>query len=1168
MKYSVASYLIFITVLSLFSCSRDKELFSLLPSEKTGIGFINTIPENDTFNIFIHEYIYNGGGVGIGDFNRDGLNDVLFTGNIVDNKLYLNRGNLEFQDVSAEAGIEMPGQWSSGIAVVDINQDGWPDIYITATFREDGRKRRNRLFINQGLNEEGIPLFKDAAEEWGIADEGHSTNAVFFDYDLDGDLDLYVLTNVMIISRTQQLEDRVRDGTSETNDRLYRNNGNGTFTDVSEEAGILTEGFGLGIAIRDFNNDRYPDVYISNDFITNDVFWMNNGDGTFTNRIAELMKHQSFASMGNDAADFNNDGYTDMFTLDMLPTQQYRVKQMYMGTNYRMDEIIMERGYEPQYMRNMMQVNNAARSFSEISQVAGVEDTDWTWSVLFADYDNDGLNDISFTNGFPRDITDHDFTHFRRSLVSSFMDTLEILSHCPTFKSSNYFYKNRGDYRYDEVTDEWGLKRASYSNGAAFADLDNDGDLDFVTNNINDPAFVYENKADKIHDRRHWIKFRLKGEQKNRDGFGARIKIRTSEGVQWHEHNPSRGYISFSDPVIHFGLGTAETIDSLWIFWPTGKSESITGLKADTVYLLDESNAEYRDLALFPRSEKTIFMEEGVPAIQSFIHHDKKFLDFAIQLLMPHRLSQEGPGIAVGDINGDGLEDFFTGNGRGASGIFFLQNSEGEFIKRSLKDTVDSEDTGVLLFDADNDNDLDLYIVSGSSEFKAHSRNFQDRLYLNDGTGNFHYDPDALPEIRISGSVVSAADFDRDGDLDLFVGGRQVPQSYPLPEKSLLLLNEGGKFVDVTEEYCPEMLSLGMVTTALWTDFDQDGWIDLIVTGDWMPVTLFRNNGDGFTNVTARMGMNNTRGWWNSITAVDFDKDGDMDYILGNQGLNNKYGPVEGHPLNVLARDFNNNGVVDNIISSWREGDYYPVHLKNDIDRQIPYFRKKYPEFRNYSLLTTEEIFADEDMEGVYEAEADIFESILIENENGNRFKWRALPVEAQFAPVNGMVSGDFNRDGEYDILMVGNDHSTELFSGKHDAFIGLVLAGDGRGNFEPVSVDKSGFFIDGDAKALVNITGAGGGPLYIASQNSDSLKIFRNTDHTTEMQTIYPEPSEYKALIEYKDGKTEYREFYYGSSYLSHPSRALYLHSDRVARLVFYDYQGKERVILLNSRD
>ncbi len=1146
----------------LAGCGRDKgQLFKTLPHKETGVDFINAVQESDSFNILTDEYIFNGGGVGVGDFNGDGLEDLFFSGNLVGNRMYINRGDLEFEDVTDIAGIAAKHIWAAGVNVVDINNDGRPDIYVNASYRNIPADQTNRLYINKGWDEDGIPRFEEQAERYGIADDGPSTNSVFFDYDLDGDLDLYILTNIFIKERTRRMNPKVTDGSSATTDKLYRNNGDGTFTDVSKEAGITIEGFGLGIALLDVNKDGYPDIYVSNDFISNDLLWVNNGDGTFTNRIAEYLKHQCFSSMGDDAADINNDGNVDLLTLDMLPDTNLRVKTMFNGTNIYFDDLLREKGYELEYVRNCIQINNGNGTFSDISMAVRMHNTYWTWSILAADFDNDGAKDVAISNGIPRDLTDYDFARVRFSRIAAFKTMKQLIEMIPRAKSSNYFFRNLGGKKFENITGTWGLHQPSYSNGAAFVDLDNDGDLDFVTNNVNDYAFIQENRSEKLLPDRHWLKIKLIGSKNNRDGIGAKITLKYDGKLQYYEHFPYRGYLSSMDPNIHFGLGNKESVDSLIVEWPGGKGQLLRGVKTDQMLTLKYE--ESIDMPHEKRKQERLLFESYVDSgVENYLHKDRKFMDYLFQRLLPHVHSQLGPGLAVGDVNGDGLEDFVAGQGRGTPASLFIQDKAGHFKPDLLNDTTDREDLGLLLFDADGDNDPDLYVVSGSSEFHDHDWHFRDRLFLNDGKGRFTYDPGALPDIKIFGSIVTAADFDRDGDLDLFIGGRLIPQYYPKEERSVILRNDRGKFTDVTASLLPELMKAGLVSTALWTDFDADGWVDLMIAGEWTPIRLFKNTSGRFHEITAEAGLDSTSGWWNSIVSADFDRDGDLDYVLGNQGLSNKFWVTKEKPLQIVSNDFDRNGRFDFVISSWREGHYYPVHLRNDLIKQIPIMKKKFPTFRDYGIATTDKLFSEKELENAERKEAYTMETAYLENTGSGGFVLHQLPIEAQFAPVFGLLADDFNGDGIADILMVGNNYGTEVFTGRHDAFIGLLLAGDGTGNFRPVPVTKSGFFVDGDAKALVQFYGPDNEMMVMASQNRNRLKVFKVPGTSQNNVLISPRKDEYEAFIFYKDGRTARREFYYGSGWISASSRRFNLDSVKIKRVVLKSYSGDERVI------
>lgn len=1156
-------YFLFSGVMLLLIASCDdssKTFFTLMDPEKTGILFNNYIEETDSFNILFDEYIYNGGGVGVGDFNNDGLQDLYFTGNIVANRLFLNRGNFNFEDVTEKSGVGARDIWSAGVSVVDINNDGLMDMYVSATFKHQDGNRKNKLFINQGLKM-GIPTFIDEAAKFGIDDDHHTTQGVFFDYDLDGDLDLYNLTNVFLGKRLMSNENADIKDRTQTIDILYRNEGNGKFTDVSNEAGIIYEGFGLGIAVLDVNKDNYPDLYISNDFVSSDLFYINNGDGTFSNQIDTYFKHVSYASMGNDASDINNDGLVDIMTLEMLPSDIINMKMMYGNTVFNRDELIQRAGYFKQYLRNCLQHNNGNGSFSDISYLLGISATDWSWSTLFADFDNDGFKDLAVANGFPRNVTDKDYVDHLMAMIGFNSNSDLILPYIPEYKSNNFFFVGHEGKRFEDVSDQWGIQIPSYSNGAAFADLDNDGDLDYVTNNINQPAFIFKNNLNTIHPERKWLIIHLAGNTGNMNGLGAKISVYTQGKMQYYEHNPYRGYISSVDPGIHFGLDTCSIIDSLHICWPSGEEEVRYYFPANREIILDIKNAEKPE----KKDKKIIipiFKEISDSLNLKYKHHELDFMDYKIQLLLPHMHSREGPGLAVGDLNGDQLEDFVVGNGRGAPVNLFYQRPEGGFDKILLQDTADVEVTGLLLFDCDNDEDLDLYAVSGGSEFYAHSYHFRDRLFKNDGKGHFQYDPQAIPEIFISGSIVTAADYDRDADLDLFIGGRVVPQSYPFPERSVLLRNEGGIFKDVTELSASEFMSLGMVTSALWTDYDLDGWVDLLVAGEWMPVRMFRNNQGRFEEVSEELGLLNSEGWWNSIQSGDYDQDGDLDYALGNQGLNNRYSTSLKNPIYVIAKDFDNNGIVDPIINAWFKGAYYPVHLRNDLIGQIQFLKTRFPRYIDYSLVNSENLFSKKELEGMLELKTRLFESVLlIQGENG-KYNIKKLPFEAQYAPVKGMLSGDFNSDKHPDLLMTGNNFNSEAINGSHDAFIGLFLKGNQSEMLTPERASHSGFFVDGDGRSLVSLFDNQTNQLIIASQNADSLKIFRIRNPGDHWIKISPTKLDRCIKIDYRDGSEYVKELYYGSSYLSQTSRDFLIDKNAVKKIIFINYAGELREI------
>jgi len=1179
----------------LVGCHGHPTLFHKLSSARSGIHFSNRVIENDSVNPIDLEFLYNGGGIGVGDFNRDGLPDLYFTGSLVSNKLYLNRGGLRFEDVTERAGVTGEGRWCNGVSVVDINNDGWPDIYVCASILKDSKRRTNLLYINQGLDKDGIPVFKEMAAEYGLADTSYSVQAAFFDYDNDGDLDMFLVTTKLAERDVAQFS---FSGNRPTRDRtnvgkLYRNDWNDSlkhpvFTDVSAQAGIDQPGYGLGVSIVDINRDGWKDIYVSNDFLSSDVLYINNRDGTFTNKVGLYFKHTSQNAMGNDIADINNDGLADVLTVDMNPADNFRKKKNMGGNNYGIYQNMVNGNYMLQYVRNNLQLNQGPRVngsdsvgdpvFGDISFYTGTAETDWSWNPSIADIDNDGYRDILITNGYPRDVTDHDFVAYRRSSAAT-VSRKDLIAQIPQIKIPNYAFRNKGDLQFENKTLDWGLGAPSFSNGAVCVDLDNDGDLDYVVNNINDEAFVYENTTNRTandNPAAGWLNIRFAGGPKNIDGIGAWAEIYYDNGRQQvYENSPYRGYLCTVEATAHFGLGHTKVVDSVVVEWPNGKKQVLLQVRANQTLSMDIRNATlpyHFDTPAIARH--TLFTDITSSAGVSYQHHERDYIDFNYEKLLPHKLSQYGPSLAAGDLDGNGLDDIFIGTSAGTYlQQYLLQQPDGKFVSRQLppltgKDPGYSENLGTLIFDADGDGHPDIYCAGGSNEFPAGSKNYQDRLWMNDGKGGFVLDTTgAVPLNYTSKSCVKAADFDHDGDLDLFIGGRVLPGSYPLPVSSFIYRNDSRpgkpKFTDVTDSVAPGLRDIGMVCDAIWTDFDNDGWVDLIVVGEWMPVTFFRNDHGKLVNVTARSGVASEIGWWNSITAGDFDNDGDIDYIVGNLGENSFYRAGKTTPVSIYAKDLDSNQSLDALLTLFlpdRDGvlKEFPAASRDEMVRQLPGLKKKFPTYKDYAEATFADLFPSQALADAYTRHANHFQSVYLENLGQGRFNMHALPVMAQLAPVYGMVADDFDHDGNLDLALSGNDYGNEVTNGRYDAFNGLVLLGDGKGNFRPRTILQSGLYIPGDGKALIELEGPRNELLLAASQNNGPLKVFRSNG---DRQIIRLKDDDKVALIYLRTGQVRRQELGYGSSFLSQSARIIGLDKSML-KIEIINGKGERRTI------
>lgn len=1067
------------------SLAQNHALFEPMSPGKTGIHFKNMLEESPTSNVLTYEYFYNGGGVAVGDVNNDGLDDIYFTGNMRPNALYLNQGNFEFKEIAVAAGVSCEGGWKTGVTMADINHDGFLDLYVCYSGKGDPEKRRNKLFINNG-----DLTFSEKAAEYGLDDPGHTTHASFFDFDRDGDLDMYLLNHNVVVIREFEFASARKTRHPYAGDKLFRNDG-GRFVDISEKAGIKGNplGFGLGVTVADINKDGWQDLYISNDYIEPDYLYINNGNGTLTDRMTDYMQHISYFSMGCDVSDVNNDALPDIFTLDMLPEDNERQKLLYGPDNYEHYALMVLNGFYFQNMRNMFHLNNGDGTYSEIGQFSGISNTDWSWAPLFADYDNDGLKDLFVTNGYYRDYTNRDFLkykgdyYFEKGKAKEKADTFHLVSTMTSTPIHNYMFRNNGDLTFEDKSMSWGFQERNFSSGAAYADLDNDGDLDIITSNQNAVASVYKNLVRENHGDRHYLQISLIGEGDNRDAVGAKVLVYANGEKQYFERMSTRGFQSRVTDRIHVGLGKASKADSVVVTWTDGKETVLANVDADQWLKIPESNASARKHRDAPEIA-TVFT--AVNSVVPYAHVEEGYNDFKRQPLLLTMLTSCGPVMASGDVNNDGRSDVFTGGSQGNPGRIYIQRADGSFEETNAS-IFDKKftDADAVFFDADGDGDADLYVASGGyNEYGPKDDALQDRLYLNNGTGKFALATDRLPEMRVSKSCVAASDYDRDGDQDLFVGGRVIPGQYPVTPESFLLENNGGKFKKVTADKAGKLAGIGMVTDAQWLDADGDGWDDLLVAGEFMAIELFANKqGKGLEQQTRKFFDSPLSGMWNKMLVHDFDGDGDADVIVGNLGLNTQLKANSGQPLELVYKDFDKNGSIDPILTCYIQGEAYPFAGRDELLDQMYSMRSKFTDYASYANAKLSNLFSKAELKDAATLRATTLGSVYLEN-TGGKFVAHALPAPAQFSPIHAMATLDYNGDGNMDVVVAGNQSAIRIRMGVIDANFGQLYEGDGKGNFTYVPQSKSGLRLTGDTKSLQVIRSNGEVFLMVGTNN------------------------------------------------------------------------------------
>ncbi len=1092
--------------LLILSCNRNpkKDLFEFVDADSSHIEFANTIIENDSVNPTNCLNCFNGGGVGIGDFNNDGLSDIVFTGNQVSSALYLNKGSLEFEDVSIEANFTTDS-WVTGVSIVDINADGFDDIYLNVAGINCDNNCHNQLFINQGLNQNGIPTFIEQADAYGLNDGNYATQAVFFDYDMDDDLDVYIVHNKNSIKYNRNFPRPKNVWPEFLKDYLLKNEtkegiDHPVFVNVSEELNLTHKGFGLGVGISDFNNDQLVDIYVSNDFITEDFLYINKAhhdslNPSFEEENKKYLGHTTMNGMGMDIADINNDGLWDIFVLDMFPNSYYRQKRVQGKMSYAEHMNTRNTGYSAQYMRNTLQltnghINTEPVKSSEVGLLFGVSSTDWSWAPLMVDFDNDGDKDIYITNGYIKDVIDRDYINFisqKRSNFSKNNSLEQYQKDLPPVIEPNFFYEQKDLDEFKDVSDTWIEALPSLSNGVAYADFDLDGDLDMVVSNINSKAFLLENKtSDKLEN--HYLRIKLNGYIKNKHAIGSKITLWSDGNEQHYFQSVIRGYLSSVDPIVHFGL-LKSRIDSLQVIWPNGTRSFMKNLQADQLLEVSYDSSEpYKKPGV-----KKLYTFQPVDSLLDFTHRENFQNEFFNQQLLMRQYSRSGPCLIAGDLDGRPGDEIFIGGSSKKAGAIWFQDATGQYYPKQLLDSI-YEDADAIFIDVDNDADLDLYVSSGGIEFRVNSPNYADRIYLNNGTGEFSLSLKSLPELFESNACVRAVDIDHDNDLDLFLGARITPNNYPKTPESSILINNNGVYKKQANE---EVSNMGMVTDAIWSDVDGDGWEDLLVVGEFMPIKVFKNH-EGILKKTSLIWLDKdndeitTEGWWNCIESADFDKDGDMDFIVGNQGLNGHVKPYKNYPVYVYNQDFDKDGRLDPLLAQYFDFEgkktLFPIHTKDDIKRQYPETVIHFYSYEEFAKVTFKSLLKIKDLESET-LKATTFESSYVENLGGGTFKLQSLPSALQVSPINDLLVHDFDIDGQPEILVVGNDFTAESTFGQFDALTGLLIKTNGI-DFEVIPSRNSGFYVPGQSNHIIKITDNTGRNFILSGQNNDKLKI------------------------------------------------------------------------------